>query len=361
MAVIPVTGVGVYHDSDTSRWHFDQLNNQIDCFQSDSKLKDFIASKHSIKLAGFHVPFPEEKSWVDRLSSLHTHVTHTFIFCSELHQQTIDQLIELDNTNTSIFVCGTIDYQFQHAKVYLWMDWFITTSYFYKHVRPDLIQDRHNKPYYFDILLGCSRTHRDFIFNYVNEKRLHNQVVMTYHRRADLDLRLTGQYIFEEEDCTFLQDLYTHTVNPVEYHGHRMSLSQVVPLKIYSQTYYSVVAETNCYNHFNFYTEKIVKPILAGRLFVVFAGKNYLKNLKNLGFKTFDSVIDESYDQLHDDQSRWAMAMQQVEYLIDADPTKIRNQIKDIVKHNQNHMLEFDWYGSFSQQLEQVIARTIAG
>lgn len=43
-------------------------------------------------------------------------------------------------------------------------------------------------------------------------------------------------------------------------------------------------------------TEKTARPILTGTPFIVFGPKNYLKNLRRLGFKTFDGLIDESYD-----------------------------------------------------------------
>jgi hypothetical protein len=83
-----------------------------------------------------------------------------------------------------------------------------------------------------------------------------------------------------------------------------MSLSQVIPLSIYNQTAYSVVAETNYDNNYIFNTEKIVKPILARRLFLVVSGQHYLRNLRSLGFKTFDGIIDETYDTIADFEQR---------------------------------------------------------
>ena len=42
--------------------------------------------------------------------------------------------------------------------------------------------------------------------------------------------------------------------------------------------------------------QNLVVSIFAKRLFVLFAEPFYLKKLKALGYKTFDSIIDESYD-----------------------------------------------------------------
>jgi hypothetical protein len=268
-------------------------------------------------------------------------------------------LISLDLPDTSIFICGFIDHEFKHARIYRWMDWFITTTYFYLQVKPNLLTEKltfqNKKQYFFDILLGCRRTHRDFIFDHINSKQLNQFVLMTYHQRADLDLRLSNEYIFEEDNCEFPQETYTHTVDPVKYYGTCMSLSQVLPFSIYNKCYYSIVAETNCSNDFNFYTEKIVKPILAKRLFVVIAGKDYLENLRSLGFKTFDSVIDESYDNETDSKTRWSMAMSQLEYLLTQNPEEIYVKIKDVVEHNQRLMLTNDWYRDFSVNIKSTI------
>jgi hypothetical protein len=363
--VVPVQGVGVYHDSGTSLWHFDQLNDhsyrfrQQDYFQYPENLDSFLSSNYLLKFAGFHVPFPEERTWIERYHRLQKHVAHCFIFCSELHERTVNQLLELDHANTTIFICGTINQTFEHAGVYPWLDWFITTTHFYKHIQPTLLADKLlpqvNKSKYFDILLGCARPHRDFVYNEITKRNLNDKVIMTYHRRADVDFRISNEYIFESEGLTLLDRNYTHTVDPVEYYSKGMSLSQIVPISIYNQSYYSVVAETNWYNHFNFYTEKIVKPILAKRLFLVFAGAGYLKNLRSFGIQTFDSVIDESYDHETNDRARWTQAMDQIKFLCEQDPVKICAKIKDTVEHNQRLLLDKDWYREFSQQLTKEI------
>jgi hypothetical protein len=183
-----------------------------------------------------------------------------------------------------------------------------------------------------------------------------DKVVMTYYQRWNVDLRETD-HIFESEGLEFLPESnYTHSVHQVRYYGHQMNLSQVVPFVIYNDSYYSVVAETNAVNEFNFYTEKVVKPILGRRLFVAVAGQGYLQRLRSFGFKTFGDVIDESYDNEPDSLLRWHMAMDQVQFLITQDPVEIYAKIKDVVEHNQRLMLDTDWYEDLSRQLAAVIA-----
>ena len=62
------------------------------------------------------------------------------------------------------------------------------------------------------------------------------------------------------------------------------------------QSYISVVTETWGDNTSAFFTEKIYKSITAEHPFMVLAGQHYLRHLRTQGFKTYDGIIDESYD-----------------------------------------------------------------
>jgi hypothetical protein len=53
------------------------------------------------------------------------------------------------------------------------------------------------------------------------------------------------------------------TIDHVDYYGHNMSVSQIIPMNVYNQTAYSVVAETCWQDNFAFFTEKTAKPIMA--------------------------------------------------------------------------------------------------
>ena len=361
---LSLDGVGVYLDSNTCLFHFENLKHYTFEFQhyfiEANNLIQFINSKHVIKFSVFHVPFFNDISWIERLEQSYTVTDHVFVFCSELHQHTVDQLISLDRPGISIFMCGFVNYNFKQAQIYTWMDWFVTTVYFYNTVQPSLLNEKLspqiNKSKYFDILLGCRRLHRDIVHQYILDNQMLDKVIMTYYQRWNVDLRETD-HIFESEGLEFLPESnYTHSVHQVRYHGHKMNLSQVVPFVVYNDSYYSVVAETNAVNEFNFYTEKVVKPILGRRLFVAIAGQGYLRRLRSVGFKTFSDVIDESYDLEPDHTTRWGMAMDQVKFLTEQDPVEIYAKIKHVVEHNQRVMLETDWYQNLTKQLITVIA-----
>ena len=77
-------------------------------------------------------------------------------------------------------------------------------------------------------------------------------------------------------------------------------LDQDIYEQPYVDTVCSIVSETNDNDTDVFMTEKIWKPIIAQQVFVVHGNHLYLQKLREIGFKTFGSYIDESYDLISD-------------------------------------------------------------
>ena len=66
-------------------------------------------------------------------------------------------------------------------------------------------------------------------------------------------------------------------------------------------------------------------------------------------------MIDERYDDESDYETRWTMAMEQVNYLNNLDPDYVLNAIKEIVEHNRNLMLEHNWYDNVVDSVRDLI------
>ena len=76
----------------------------------------------------------------------------------------------------------------------------------------------------------------------------------------------------------------------------KMGMDQDITEQPYVDTVCSIVSETNDNDTDVFMTEKIWKPIIAQHVFVVHGNHLYLQKLREIGFKTFGSYFDESYD-----------------------------------------------------------------
>ncbi len=104
----------------------------------------------------------------------------------------------------------------------------------------------------------------------------------------------------------------------------------------YNQTNLEVVAETfgdeNTNDSF-FITEKTVKPITMRHPFMVLSSFNFLKNLRNLGFRTFEDHLDESYDTEQDVNKRIEIITNNLTKLKGAS-TEFYTNTREIRDHN---------------------------
>lgn len=122
---------------------------------------------------------------------------------------------------------------------------------------------------------------------------------------------------------------------------------------LYKNTYFSLVAETEFFDRWNSRTtEKILKPIQQYHPFVLLGPHHGLQNLRNLGFKTFDSVWDESYDEEPSAAKRMMgvfLVFKELCDKTDSEWLEILKQIKPILIHNRKHLK------TFSYKNEQII------
>jgi hypothetical protein len=220
------------------------------------------------------------------------------------------------------------------------VSWFIGTDNFYvtqswakqRMVQLDNVLQHHNtfsqRPMMFDCLLGGQRLHRD--------------VIQTCYEKSQHRSKILFSYYKDHNNIT--QGIWDDDVD--QFQGSNVSRYALLPLNVYNQSFYSVVAETITENKYNQYTEKVAKPIIAGRPFVAFAGQHYLSNLRQLGFRTFESVVDQSYDSIANMHQRMIAAWAQVEWLCAQDPAHIYRELHDVLQHNRQHFLSTDWHSA---------------
>jgi hypothetical protein len=228
---------------------------------------------------------------------------------------------------------------------------FWSTVDFYKQ-QPEIFKLLHHttpKEKYFDVLLGRRKYHRDLIYQHIDHEK--NYVTyMTLDESVNLAACNHMNFVWPTEILPADVEI-TNTASIVKVNGIIVSLSQIIPVSIYNQTAYSLVSESQCENNFSFFTEKIIKPMLARRLFVVSSGRFYLKNLRSMGFKTFDGIIDESYDNEYRLHVRTDMLLEQIKYLYQCDQQHIYLQCQAILDHNFELLMNTDWQKDMIQQI----------
>lgn len=270
----------------------------------------------------------------------------------------------IDNTigdNVYYVIPGFLDKYNSNQFIFL-PNFFIEMKNFYLNNLPQLLEELtpySPKHYYFDALLGTKKTHRDLIYNSIQNFNLQDKILLNYTVTRDDYLTKNEDYFWEPG--TSDNETVSYSGHYVKFHNLTMPASSVLPVhSVYNKSCYSIVAET-AYEPDSpvFFTEKIVKPILSRRLFVLFSAKNYLKRLQQIGFKTFDSVIDETYDSIDNDLERWSAAFEQVVWLCSQDQHVILEKIKTIVDHNYQVLAENDWRKQAETKLFNLIESTI--
>ena len=104
--------------------------------------------------------------------------------------------------------------------------------------------------------------------------------------------------------------------------------------------FWHIVTETVFYYDKLHLTEKIFKPIVSKQPFMLLAAPGNLAYLKSYGFKTFDSVIDESYDLIQDNDLRTESVVKQLYWYCNLTPgekTDIIRQLEPIIDYNFRH------------------------
>jgi hypothetical protein len=110
----------------------------------------------------------------------------------------------------------------------------------------------------------------------------------------------------------------------------------------YTQSYCHIVIET----HFDadqsggaFLTEKTFKPIKHGQPFVIVSAPGTLRALRDLGYRTFDHVIDNSYDSEPNNTKRWQQILSTIQQIRNQNPDSWFELCLDDIRHNQQHFL----------------------
>ena len=205
--------------------------------------------------------------------------------------------------------------------------------------------------------------------NYRTHKFLSfNRTVQKYHRyRLFLDW-VKGNFSDSYFSFLNLYDFYEHEISEIKKQygdSYCNELEKLLPIELDTQNVrrndnlvewnktsnnfkkelfldscINIVTETTFCGEELFISEKIVKPILAFQPFIVLGPYGYLKELKKLGFKTFDSIWDERYDDEVNYEKRYDKVLKLILKINENDineVNKMYKSVKDICIYNYNH------------------------
>jgi hypothetical protein len=118
-----------------------------------------------------------------------------------------------------------------------------------------------------------------------------------------------------------------------------------------NDSFWHIVTETVFYYDKLHLTEKIFKPIVSKQPFMLLGAPGNLAYLKSYGFKTFEGIIDESYDLIQDNDQRIEAVVAQLAWycsLSTEEKQRVIEAIAPIVEYNFHH-----FYGEFKHMITQ--------
>jgi|15BtaG_2_1085339.scaffolds.fasta_scaffold01117_2 hypothetical protein len=148
------------------------------------------------------------------------------------------------------------------------------------------------------------------------------------------------------------EDVLKNVINRIPYGKDfkKLSVHQWVNPIPHLNSYINIVSETQWDTSQNFggvmgeqiYTsEKIYKPVLMFQPFLVMGPRGILRAFKQHGFKSFEPLIDESYDEIYDWEERMGAIQKEILRLNKLSLNDIDTlywKMKDIYIYNFNHI-----------------------
>lgn len=219
------------------------------------------------------------------------------------------------------------------------------------------LQQKNQRPYDFLFLNGRLRPHRKYLIDEFRARGLLDCALWT-NLSSQVELgftsQLTNQLSSTYEPVRLLPPEYeidraVPQMNFVPKSGFVKHLlfnntwgDAIVNPRCYTDTWFSLVTETIFDYPYSFRTEKIWKPILMRHPFLVAANPGYYRDLHRAGFRTFHSLIDESFDQISRPQDRIERIIQEVNRICSFGADKFWTAAQDICQYNRERLTEYN-------------------
>ena len=200
------------------------------------------------------------------------------------------------------------------------------------------------KEFIFSSLIGSKRIWRDKLVNLIENNIQFDNYILNY---AGDELNQSSRHL----DINYNFEKFNSYTKIIDHY----SISSSIPIRLYNKTKILLIVETTCEDINEFHlTEKTIKVLLSGMPFIVVGSYNFLKHLHDLGFKTFDKIWSEEYDDIKNSDDRlteivmllnWISKMEWNNQLID--------QFKEISYYNKSQLLNAN--SIMKKQLETIV------
>jgi len=272
----------------------------------------------------------------------------------EYHKNNLDALYKKPIVVTSEYSKLTDDYTIKYnaSKLYYFfhgfaaLDWY--RSFYALNYNKQVFQSYTYDYITFNRLVSNDRSYRCYFVSQLAAEML------LEHGQVSFGLA-TEQASWQEEISNPNTKLSAKAINHIKLHlpstpliidnEHILGSASADIPRCANDSFWHIVTETVFYYDKLHLTEKIFKPIVMKQPFMLLAAPGNLAYLKSYGFKTFEGIIDESYDSIQDNDLRTEAVVQQLAWYCSLSAEEKRSVIEaiaPIVEYNFHH-----FYGEF--------------
>ena len=269
------------------------------------------------------------------------------------HQcERLDLIDLLKQHKLALVGCGDMEPELPH----LFYDSYLCKPYEYQEnldqcARVDEIYAKRTKPYKFLFLNGRTRPHRKYMIESLRPildqalwTNLDSSPVYNHTYQTDLlgrptEIQLLPANYEVPQFHTGLKQSYQMPFVMNELFNNLWG-AIYIQAEPYIDTYFSLVTETVCDYPYSLRSEKIYKPIAMGHPWIATANCGFYRDIRNQGFRTYSSLIDESFDSIHNNQDRLDRIVAVVQDLCQQDLAEFLVAAEQTSKYNQQHMAE---------------------
>jgi hypothetical protein len=196
--------------------------------------------------------------------------------------------------------------------------------------------------------IDCNHSHKPYQYLYLNKFPRKHRVKLWkgLHEKQLLDKSLTS-FIGLKSPVRLNAEYELPDVDPNNYPFR--GKDQDIYTKPYEHSACSLISETND-NDNVFITEKLWKPIMCQHFFIVHGNYLYLQKIREIGFRTFGTYFDESYDLERDPDKRIEKIVKLVDSLKDFNWQDAYLSSQKLRQHNYNLFWSNDAYEKAVQQ-----------
>ena len=286
-------------------------------------------------LNGGNVPYAQPQN-------LRTYADNIYDKCILLHSE--QQSTNVQKYQDSHFIPV---YYWAHAVIAL--DWFRFANYV--DIKPDKLQKQ------FLIYNRAWAGTREYRLKFVELLRQHQLVDDCQTSFNPVDPEHSVHYTAHEFKNSAFKPVHIQDTLPTT--ATLSGSSADFTVNDYANTKFEVVLETLFDDNRIQLTEKILRPIACGHPFILASTPGSLAYLKNYGFKTFDGIINESYDTELDPVKRLNLIVTAMKTIAAWTPDEqLYNwrKIKEITNYNKQHFFSEQFFNLIINELKHNLA-----